>query len=268
MMSLFKTYFKINFKKETQYRSAALSGVITQLFYGMMFILIYYAFYTSNSEPGNFTLEQMSTYIWLNQAFYMMFKYYDGHKALSKKIVNGDISYQLLRPVNLYKQWFADYYTLNISKVAVRSIPIFIICWFLPTGFGFTAPVSGLAFAYFVISLILGTILVVAVNMFSYILVTVTLTPSAVFGITNAIGSFLAGAIVPLALLPNWFITYTSFLPFRYIADLPYRLYVGSISTNGAWIYLLIQIIWIAICVTLGNYWLNKRLSKLVVQGG
>ena len=268
MTKFFKMYFKINFKQASQYRSAVLSGVITQIFYGFMFILVYYAFYTSNYEPSNFTLSQMSTYIWLHQAFYAMFKYYDGHRDLSRKIVNGDISYQMLRPANMYGQWYADYFTLSFSRTFVRALPIFIICWFIPFGMGITLPASPLAFVYFIITLILGMFLVVAVNMFSYILLTITLTPSAVFGVANTIGSFLAGGIVPLALLPQWFVDYTSFLPFRYISDLPFRLYVGSIPTSDAWVYVIIQIIWILICVVLGNYWLKKRLNKLVVQGG
>ena len=43
MMSYFGI-FKMNFKGELQYRSKAISGVVTQIFWGLMYIYLYTAF--------------------------------------------------------------------------------------------------------------------------------------------------------------------------------------------------------------------------------
>ena len=48
-MSQYLTYFKIKFISGLQYRSAALAGLSTQFFFGLVFIMVYHAFYTSGS---------------------------------------------------------------------------------------------------------------------------------------------------------------------------------------------------------------------------
>ncbi len=268
MISKFALYFRINFKKELQYRAAAFSSLLTQLFFGMMFILIYMAFYESNGTPTDFNLAQMSTYIWLQQAFLMMFRYYDSNRPLTQKIINGDISYQLLKPVPLYSQWYYDYYTLNLSKTLIRAVGIVTICWFFPWGAALALPVSFEAFVLFLVSILLGSFLVVAINMLSYTLLTITLSPVAVFTLVHSIGALFSGQIIPIPLMPQWFQTIISFFPFRYVSDLAFRIYVGNISTQDALLPIAIQIVWLVVIVGLGKWWLHKRSLKLIVQGG
>jgi len=210
----------------------------------------------------------MSSYIWLQQSFYHMFKYYDGNKELSKQIVNGDIAYQLLKPISVYKQWYYDFFAINYTRSISRTIPLILIVSFIPAGLGISLPVSPAAFLLFLCAMFLGSILIVAINMFSYIMVSITLSPPAVFGLMNTVCSVLAGAFVPLALMPNWFVKIASFFPFRYVGDLAFRICVGNIPVNEVWYYLLIQLFWIGLLITLGKVWLSKRLNKLVVQGG
>lgn len=266
-MRVFKNYLRANFKQEKQYRIAIISGVLTQIFFGLMYIFLYQAFYASNSEPGNFTFTQMVSYIWLQQTFLMLFGFYDNNKMLTRQIINGNISYQLLRPVNLYDQWFFNNYSLKISKMFYRAIILIIIVSFFGN-YGFKLPISFEAFGLFLITMFLGTVLVVAVNMLSYILLTHVMSAPAVFGLTNAVAGLLSGEIIPLALAPDWFLKFSNFLPFRYIFDVPFRLYIGSIPSAGAWYYILLQLFWVVLCIILGKLWLNKRTKSMVIQGG
>lgn len=268
MIKQFALYFKINFSKETQYRSAAISGIITQLFFGFMYILIYQAFYSSNYVPSGFSLSQMVTYIWLQQAFFTLFKYYDANKDISKQIVNGDISYQLIKPINLYNQWFFNFYTTNISKVVSRSAIFLLVAALLPFGYGISLPASWTYFGLFVLSFVIGSFLIVAINMFSYILVTITLSPMAVFGFMVNIAGLFCGQVIPLPLLPKWFQTFTNFLPFRYANDLTFRLYIGNISITEGFKQIGIQLGWLIGLIILGKIALKKRSKKFVVQGG
>lgn len=75
--------FKMEFKGELQYRAKALSGIATQIFWGLLQIYLYTAFMDSGSVDG-FTLSQMSTYIWLGQAFFAM-RYIVMGKRLEKQ---------------------------------------------------------------------------------------------------------------------------------------------------------------------------------------
>lgn len=267
MMRQFKTIFKMNFIKEMQYRVAAFSGIITQLFFGLMFIMIYMAFYETNASPDNFTLSQMSTYIWLQQAFFAIFHYYDSHKEISRQIISGDIAYKLIKPVSMYNHWFMEFLTADYSKVALRALGILIICPLLPV-IGLTAPVSLEAFLLFAVSIVLGSVLIVSINMFSYILVLLTLSPGGVFGIVTSIASLLAGSIIPIPLMPEAFVKVLNFFPFRYVSDLPFRIYIGNISTSEGLVQIAIQIVWITTLIFLGKVAMHKVQKKIVVQGG
>ena len=69
-MSQYLTYFKIKFISGLQYRSAALAGLSTQFFFGLVFIMVYHAFYTSGSGKLPMEYSALVSYLWLGQAFY------------------------------------------------------------------------------------------------------------------------------------------------------------------------------------------------------
>ena len=72
-MKKYWSFFRIRFVNGLQYRAAALAGVATQFFWGMMYILMYAAFYRTN--PAQFPMEfsDTATYVWLQQAFLALF---------------------------------------------------------------------------------------------------------------------------------------------------------------------------------------------------
>jgi len=82
------------------------------------------------------------------------------------------------------------------------------------------------------------------------------------------IGEFLGGMTLPVPLMPSLLRTIVNFLPFRYVGDLPFRIYAGHIQVDEAIIGILIQIVWIVVLYTLGNLWMNKALKRVIVQGG
>ena len=71
-MTLYINYFKLRIMSFIQYRVAALAGLTTQFFWGIMLIFIYIAFYTYGSEVDSISLSQIITYTWLHQAFYAL----------------------------------------------------------------------------------------------------------------------------------------------------------------------------------------------------
>ena len=66
-MKSYNGLFKMTFKGELQYRAKAISGITTQFFWGIMYIYLYTAFMGGNLIDG-FSIPQMASYIWLNQA--------------------------------------------------------------------------------------------------------------------------------------------------------------------------------------------------------
>lgn len=267
-MKIFKNVFRISLLEELQYKTAFISGVMCQFAFGFMYIMLYQAFFKAGI-PQDFNVQQMATYIWLGQAFFAMFCFLDNCKNnISRPIMNGDVGYQLVKPINLYKYWFMQVFSKSFCAMLVRSIFIFVIGFMLPTSFRLGLPVSLPAFLMFLVALFFGFVLMTALKMICYILTLYTLDARGVFTIVGAIFSLLAGGVIPLPLMPNTIQNILAFTPFRYVSDLAYRIYIGNINLTTAIGFIVVQVVWIVALIAIGYFVLNKKSKKLIVQGG
>ena len=71
-MTSYLSYFKLKFKTGLQYRAAALAGISTQIFFGIVYISVYVAFYNSGSGSLPMPIDELVSYLWLNQAFFAL----------------------------------------------------------------------------------------------------------------------------------------------------------------------------------------------------
>lgn len=265
-MSSYFGIFKMQFKGELQYRAKAISGVLTQFFWGIMYICLYTAF-LKNGTVNGFSLAQMTTYVWLGQAFFSL-RYVGIGKNVGNEITSGDVCYKFVRPIKLYNLWYAEYLGEKLASSLLRFAPIIIVASVLPEGFNMGLPVSSLAFVLFLVSLCLGLFVCVAISMFSISLIFKTLSVKGSTGIVSTVCGLLGGVFIPLPLLPEGLQTVLNYLPFRYIADLPFRIYIGNISITQGLIYIGISVAWLIVLVLLGKLLINKSLKKAVIQGG
>ena len=93
-MKQYLSFFKLKFSIGLQYRAAALAGLSTQVFFGIIFVLIYTAFYDSGIGNVGMTLSELTTYLWLNQAFLALIFIYHKDNEIINMIKKGDISYE------------------------------------------------------------------------------------------------------------------------------------------------------------------------------
>ena len=82
------------------------------------------------------------------------------------------------------------------------------------------------------------------------------------------IGEILAGGTIPISFFPIFLQRIAYALPFRYIADLPFRIYSGNISISVAIPDLLGGIIWLILILALGYFLSVRATKKAVIQGG
>lgn len=267
-MKPYKSLFKIRFINTLQYRTSAIAGIITQFAFGIMYILLFKAFYAQGNVPSDFTETQMVSYLWLQQMFLMLFWMAMRNNTIALQIEQGNICYEMVRPMNLYANWFITMYAESVSKTVLRFIPVMIIAFLLPAGWGLTLPVSVPAFIVFIVNLIIGSMLVVAINMICYCLMFKTMSSIGIFSVLGTISSLFNGSLIPIPLAPTWFQKVADFLPFRYINDLTFRTYIGSIPLKNALIQTGIQFVWLIVFVIIGSTWINHNLKKVEVQGG
>jgi ABC-2 type transport system permease protein len=267
-MKAYYSLFKMRLLKGLQYRAAALAGVSTQFFWGFMYIMIFEAFYKSTSSVQPISFRQLVQVIWLEQSFLVFIILWYRDSELLNLITNGNIAYELCRPIDLYNLWYSKLIAQRLSGALLRCFPIMLIAVFLPYPYNFSLPPSFISFILFLITLTLGVILIVAISMLIYISVFYTMSPTGSLLIFGVFGEFLSGLVIPVPLMPKALQKVVYILPFRYTSDLPFRIYAGNIGTKEALISIGVQIIWIAIILISGKLWIKKALKRIIVQGG
>lgn len=252
------------FRTLLQYRVAAVAGLGTQLFWGLIRVMIFAAFYRSTKSSQPMTYPEVVTYIWLGQALFAMLPWsIDGDiRAMMR---TGTVAYELLRPMDLYWTWYCRAIAMRIAPTLLRAIPLVVIAMpFL----GMRPPASagsGLAWAAATVgALAVGCAItnLISVSLFW------TISGEGVSRLIPVAVWMFSGSVIPLPLLPGWAQSALYALPFRDLVDTPFRLYLGHIPACDIWFVLARQTMWTIALVTLGRWILARCTRMLVVQGG
>lgn len=268
-MKSYLNYFKLRFITNLQYRAAALAGISTQIFFGLVFIMVYLAFYDSNGS-ANYPMEwnNLVSYIWLNQAFYALVYPYEKDQELLEMIKNGNLAYELIRPQNFFSKFYIKMLAKKVVSTMLRCIPVIIVAFLLPEPIGLTLPITFSHFVLFIFSILTSCLLVSSLIITVHLITMFTLDSRGILSIYSVICEVFSGGTIPIPFFPDWLKSITYLLPFRYIADFPFRIYSGDISLNEG-VYLLLQsLIWIIVIFIIGQIISKFALRKAVIQGG
>lgn len=260
------------FRMLLQYRAAALAGFATQLFWGLIKVMVFVAFYSSVSAPLPMTFEQVLVYVWLGQALLALLPWnVDGE--IAEDVRSGGVAYELLRPLDLYGFWFARTLAFRAAPTLMRMIPMIAFVylglpllgldeWALPL------PASAAHGAVFVISLVGALFLSAALTMILHIALMWTISGEGFNRVMPGVVPVLAGLIVPLPLFPDWLQPLLYWQPFRGVADVPFRIYSGHIGWEQSIVEIGVQWMWVIVVAGFGYWLLTRARRNLVVQGG
>ena len=247
-----------------QYRAAALAGMSTQLFWGLIRVMIFEAFYRSSSAAQPMPLAHVISYVWLGQAF-LGLQPWGVDRDVRDQIRTGSVAYELLRPLDLYTLWYSRAVALRCAPTLLRSVPLLVLAGLF---LGLQAPPSWSALGGFLLALG-GAVLLSSA--FTVLLNTTLMWTVAGEGITQLVFSLilvLSGMVVPLPLFPDWVQPVLQSLPFRGLADAPFRLYTGHLAPGDVIPVVTHQIIWATALALAGRALLAAGKRRLVVQGG
>jgi len=78
------TLFGARFRALLQYRAAAVAGLGTQFFWGLIRIMIFEAFYRSTATQQPMTLGEVVSYVWLSQAMFHLIPFRMDRETVAK----------------------------------------------------------------------------------------------------------------------------------------------------------------------------------------
>ncbi len=263
-MSAYLAIFSARFRTLLQYRAAAMAGLGTQLFWGLIRMMIFEAFYRSTTSPQPMTYPEVVTYIWLGQAM-LLIAMYGVDNDVRDMIRSGTVAYELLRPVDLYWLWYSRALALRTGPVLLRAVPMFVLAGLF---FGLQAPPSLASAAAWIAATIGALLLSSAIATLLTISMLWTISGEGISRLVPAFTFIFSGMIIPLPFFPEWIQPILNFLPFRGIMDVPFRLYMGHIPPEQAFGVLAHQAVWTVALIALGRWVLGRGARRLVIQGG
>ena len=267
-MRQYLSFFRIRFLAGLQYRAAAWAGVATQFAWGGMNILMFWAFYRTDPASFPMTMPQLSSYIWLQQAFLAMFMTWFYDNDIFDAISSGSIAYELCRPCDLYTMWFVKNMAIRLSRVVLRCVPLLLFAAVLPDPFGLRLPPDALSALLCPLAMILGFLVLIAFSMLIYISAFFTLCSTGIRILTTSVMEFFAGAVIPIPFFPTWLQPIINALPFASMQNTPFLIYTGHLSSTQALQSVGLQLIWLIGLLVLGRLLMKKATGKVVVQGG
>lgn len=267
-MRKYISFFKIRFSMGLQYRTAALAGIVTQFAWGFMEIMIFKAFYEADAAAFPMTLSATASYIWLQQAFLAFFAAWMMENEIFDSVVNGNIAYELCRPIRIYNMWFSRSLANRVSRAVLRCFPILLVAAFVPAPYGIAAPASVMHFVIFLITLILGLLVTIAFCMLVYGLTFFTISPQGLRMVFVSMVEFFAGAVIPIPFFPEKMQKVLELLPFASMQNVALRIYSGSMTGAQMQKTILIQIFWLVALVLMGSSLCRFAEKKVTVQGG
>lgn len=267
-MKTYLSFFRIRFVAGLQYRAAAWAGIITQFAWGGMTLLMFWAFYQNGENSFPMTFPELSSYIWMQQAFLAMFMswFFDGE--ILSSITSGNIAYELCRPCDIYIMWFTKNMAIRLSRVVLRCFPILLVAAFLPAPFHISLPPDWLSGGLFLISVILGFLVLISFSMLIYISAFYTISPMGIRILATSVIEFFSGAMIPIPFFPEALQPFLYALPFASMQNTPFLIYTGHTSGLEALQSIGLQLIWLVVLIMTGRFLIKRALKKVIVQGG
>ena len=234
------------------------------MFWGLIRVMIFEAFYRSSSAPQPMSLPEVIAYVWLGQALLGLLPW-NADSEIRAMVRSGTVVYELVRPVDLYALWFTRALATRMAPTLLRSIPILFVAGPL---FGLTPPPSWACAAAWLAATAGAIVLSAAISALINISLLWTISGEGISQLIPAAVIVLSGTVVPLPLFPDWSQPVLNALPFRGLVDVPFRLYVGHIPPGEVVSLLVHQLAWSIALIGLGRAILSRGTRRLVVQGG
>lgn len=257
------TAFRIRALLETQYRGAALGGVITQAFFGLVYVCLYSALHEGGDQQA---LRETVTYVWLQQMFFRLM--FAGDDDLRQQILSGSVAYTLCRPVDQHLYWMSRDVAQKVVGMLMRCGPMLLLQCLLPDHYRLALPHSPLALAQFLLGVVLGIACVAQIQAIVSATIMMTLDHRGAASVLSLIMMTFSGNVIPLTLFPDALQGLIRYQPFAQTLDAPIRMYLSAQPLPEWLLNTGVQAAWIVVLFALGRALWRRQLGHVTVQGG
>jgi len=256
----------MGFRRMAVYRSAALAGVATNLFFGLLRAYVFVAVFEAAGRDtiGGYDLRQAVTYTALTQLLIAPIHIW-GWNEVARTVRSGDIATDLAKPYHFFAFWLARDQGRALFQCLFRGLPILLL---FPLFFPLHWPGSAGEAALGVLSLWLAVLLSFSWRFFVNLSAFWFVEAAGIDRFAYLTMTFLSGFVVPVAFFPDWLQAFVRWTPMPAMVNTPVEVYLGVVQGSSAWGALALQALWWALLTGLCLFAFRRGVRRLVVQGG
>lgn len=267
-MKVFWEIIKTSFKVLIQYKWTFAVTLLSQPILVIINYTLFKSIYTYNeaSTIKGYELPQM---VWFFTGIMIIncFVWNSTVQDMSQKIISGDLTEDLLRPISIIKGELAFCFASRAIAMMMDLLPGMVIYSIIiyPT---FLSPLSLLRFIAvaipafflsFLCSFLLG-LLAMSIK-----------SNTSLMAISSLLIAFAGGTLIPMEFYPQWLVNFTNFLPYKYIYYWPIQFFLNKSPANQVhtmFQVLAIQLVWIIALYLLYKVLWKQMIKKFCAVGG
>ena len=244
-------------KKSLAYRANSIISVFAIFFSFIVLFYFWNSIYRQGNQIGSYSLQQIITYYVFVAIFELLIL--DGTAwSIGEEIKTGQITSNVLRPINYLWYKFAQSIGSLLYRMMIYIPAIILICYLL-RGY-ISVPSSWLQIIVFILSAVLSMWLYFLIFFTVGIISFWTADAFGFFFACFVIVNFMQGGLIPLDLLPKWFLSVSNFLPFKFMFFVPVGIVTGRVEFTISVIF--IPLIWCLGLYFFANLLYRKGLKK------
>lgn len=243
-----RAVFNIYFQDGLAYRASGVIWIFTDLVTAVTMPLVWASAARTGPIQGYSTGDFVLYYLCL----LLLQSFITSHIMweVATDIKEGAFTPLLLRPVSLYQFQFFRNMGWRVIRISLFA-PIFVALLYLYRGFLGEAHVQ--ICWQFLISVVLGHLVSFTFVMMMSSLALYVQEVFSIFELYYGPMLFMSGTLFPIGVMPGWFRAIVPFFPFYYTTGAPTEILVGRVVGEAATRTVLIQLLWVAICYSVGK---------------
>ena len=263
-LRLFAALAGRSLQRHLAYRAAAIAGLVTNFFFGLVRIAILLALYGQRQEVAGMDVTAVVTYSALTQAIIAYISLF-GWYGLMDTVYSGEVATDLLKPLNYYTFWLARDAGRAGAALLLRGVLLLVAYGLI---LDMTYPATAGQWLAVALSALLSWL--IAFSWYYLVNLSAFWTPYARgicrFGFVLA--WLLSGFLMPLRFLPAWLVRLAYFTPFPHLVNTVVEIYLGLLQGPALVWALLFQGVWAVILILAGRLLLRVAVRRLVILGG
>jgi ABC-2 type transport system permease protein len=266
--------FRVSLIERMAYRGDFLLGSILRFFPMITTILLWQAVYTGAAGDKSVDAERINGYSMREMIAYLllvhisrMFSSMPGlSSGISQDIRDGTLKKYLLQPLDMIGYLVAYRAAHKVAYIVTSFVPYALLFLACSSYFdGFPDPITFFAYLLsLIMAFIVGFFFEAMMGMVGFWFLEVT----SLLWVVNTLNYFISGQMLPLDLLPPFWVTLLKALPFQYLAYFPAAVFVGKIHGEELVYGLLQQAVWSVFLIVMTRWLYNRGLRRYGAYGG